>query len=83
MRFGALIEALERDLPIMNEHTVIELLREPDGRVVGVVAEGPDGPISVEADLVVACDGMRSPTREMAGPPGRLRAPARGRASAS
>jgi 2-polyprenyl-6-methoxyphenol hydroxylase-like FAD-dependent oxidoreductase len=67
VRFGALIEALERDLPIVNEHTVVELLREPDGRVVGVVAEGPDGRTTFEADLVVACDGMRSPTREMAG----------------
>ena len=68
VRFGALIEALQRDLPIVNEHTVTELVRTGDGgRVVGVVAEGPDGPVTIEADLVVACDGMRSPTRSMAG----------------
>lgn len=66
VRFGALIEALQRDLPIVNEHTVVELAREGD-RVVGVVAEGPDGRVDIESDLVVACDGMRSPTREMAG----------------
>jgi len=66
VRFGALIEALQRDLPMLNEHTVAELVREGD-RVVGVVAEGPDGRVELEADLVVACDGMRSPTRDMAG----------------
>ena len=32
-----------------------------------MVAEGPDGRTTFEADLVVACDGMRSPTRAMAG----------------
>jgi 2-polyprenyl-6-methoxyphenol hydroxylase-like FAD-dependent oxidoreductase len=66
VRFGALIEALQRDLPIINEHTVTELVRDGE-RVVGVIAEGPDGPVEFEADLVVACDGMRSPVREMAG----------------
>lgn len=68
VRFGALIEALQRDLPIVNEHTVTELVRDGDGgRIIGVVAEGPDGPVEFESDLVVACDGMRSPTREKAG----------------
>jgi 2-polyprenyl-6-methoxyphenol hydroxylase-like FAD-dependent oxidoreductase len=68
VRFGALIEALQRDLPIVNEHTVTDLIRAgADGRIVGVVAEGPDGPVEFESDLVVACDGMRSPTREKAG----------------
>ena len=47
VRFGALIEALERDLPIVNEHTVDRAGARADGRVVGVVAEGPDGPITV------------------------------------
>jgi 2-polyprenyl-6-methoxyphenol hydroxylase-like FAD-dependent oxidoreductase len=67
VRFGALIEALARDLPIVNEHTVVELLRDGDGRVAGVVAEGPEGRVTFESDLVVACDGTRSPVRDMAG----------------
>ena len=67
VRFGALIEALQRDLPIVNDHTVVELLHDDDGRVVGVVAEGPNGNTTFESDIVVACDGMRSPTRDMAG----------------
>jgi 2-polyprenyl-6-methoxyphenol hydroxylase-like FAD-dependent oxidoreductase len=68
VRFGALIEALQRDLPIVNEHTVVELIRAgADGRIVGVVAEGPDGRVEIESDLVVCCDGMRSPTRDKAG----------------
>ena len=80
VRFGALIEALQRDLPMVNEHTVTELLRDGD-RVVGVVAEGPDGATTeFEADLVVACDGMRSPVRDMAGLEVELRHAARGRA---
>jgi 2-polyprenyl-6-methoxyphenol hydroxylase-like FAD-dependent oxidoreductase len=66
VRFGAVIEALMRDLPIVNEHTVVEVVRDGD-RVVGVVTEGPDGRATFESDLVVACDGVRSPVREMAG----------------
>jgi flavin-dependent dehydrogenase len=35
--------------------------RRPDGRVVGVDARGPGGePVAVEADAVVAADGVRS-----------------------
>lgn len=67
VRFGAVIEALARDLPIVNEHTVTDLVRGRGGRVVGVVAEGPDGPVTFESDLVVACDGVRSPVRDKAG----------------
>lgn len=37
------------------------------GRVVGVKAEGPDGPLRVSADLVVACDGRHSTLRAAAG----------------
>lgn len=66
VRFGALIEALQRDLPIVNDTTVVELVKDGE-RVVGVVADGPDGRVTYESDLVVACDGMRSPTRDMAG----------------
>ena len=101
VRFGALIEALQRDLPIENELTVTELVTNDIGRVTGVIAEPtpeevlagarggvdasgntgglgdavegevsgerPSGPVTFEADLVVACDGTRSPVREMAG----------------
>ena len=42
------------------------LIRE-GGRVVGVQADGPQGPLTVRADLVVACDGRRSTLREDAG----------------
>ena len=67
VRFGALIEALQRNLPIVNDTTVSDLVRDGEGRVVGVEADGPEGRVTYEADLVVACDGMNSPTRRMAG----------------
>jgi 2-polyprenyl-6-methoxyphenol hydroxylase-like FAD-dependent oxidoreductase len=67
VRFGALIEALQRDCPMHNEHTVTELLRDDTGRVVGVAADSPNGRVEFESDLVVACDGTFSPTRKMAG----------------
>jgi 2-polyprenyl-6-methoxyphenol hydroxylase-like FAD-dependent oxidoreductase len=34
---------------------------------VGLHVTGPDGDETLETDLVVACDGVRSPVREMAG----------------
>lgn len=67
VRFGALIEALARDLPVAYEHTLLDLVRDGDDRVVGVVVEGPDGRAEMPADLVVACDGVASPTRALAG----------------
>jgi 2-polyprenyl-6-methoxyphenol hydroxylase-like FAD-dependent oxidoreductase len=42
-------------------------LVERDGRVHGVRANGPDGPIEIAADLVVACDGRGSVLRGAAG----------------
>jgi len=42
------------------------LIRE-GGRVVGVQAQGPQGPLTVRADLVVACDGRHSTLRDAAG----------------
>jgi 2-polyprenyl-6-methoxyphenol hydroxylase-like FAD-dependent oxidoreductase len=53
-------------MSVEHERTVSGLLRD-DGRVTGVVAEGPDGAEQIPADLVVACDGMHSPVRAMAG----------------
>lgn len=64
---GKLLHALARDLPVEYEHTVTELVANDEGRVVGVVAEGPEGFRTYEADLVVACDGINSPVRTMAG----------------
>ena len=61
VRFGALIEALARDLPVVYEHTVVDLIRDGDDRVVGVEVEGPDGRTTIDSDLVVACDGVMSP----------------------
>lgn len=46
----------------------IGLLRE-GRRVCGVVAEGPEGPLTVRADLVVACDGRDSQLRARSGLP--------------
>ena len=42
------------------------LIRE-GGRVVGLMAEGPDGPLEVRADLVVAVDGRTSVLRDQSG----------------
>ncbi len=37
------------------------------GRVAGVTAAGPDGPVEVRARLVVACDGRHSDVRRLLG----------------
>jgi 2-polyprenyl-6-methoxyphenol hydroxylase-like FAD-dependent oxidoreductase len=47
--------------------TAATSLIEEGGRVVGVNAEGPDGPLEVRADLTVAADGRRSILRDAAG----------------
>jgi 2-polyprenyl-6-methoxyphenol hydroxylase-like FAD-dependent oxidoreductase len=39
---------------------------EEAGRVVGVRAASPDGPLEIRADLVVGCDGRHSTIRERA-----------------
>lgn len=61
------LHTLARDLPVLYEHTVAELVNDGDGRVVGVLVEGPEGRRTIDADLVVACDGVMSPVRNMAG----------------
>ncbi len=40
-------------------------LIEEDGAVVGVRAEGPDGPLEIRADLVIAADGRHSTLRAL------------------
>lgn len=64
---GVLLERLTEGVEVRYEHTVSDLLRDTHGRVTGVTAAGPDGPSQISADLVVACDGLRSRVREMAG----------------
>jgi 2-polyprenyl-6-methoxyphenol hydroxylase-like FAD-dependent oxidoreductase len=53
--FGLRMEAKVTDLVV------------DDGRVVGVQAETPTGPLEVRADLVVGADGRHSTVRERAG----------------
>jgi 2-polyprenyl-6-methoxyphenol hydroxylase-like FAD-dependent oxidoreductase len=43
-----------------------DLLRE-DARITGVVAQTPDGPVEIAADLVIAADGRHSTLRPLAG----------------
>jgi 2-polyprenyl-6-methoxyphenol hydroxylase-like FAD-dependent oxidoreductase len=52
------------DLHMKSEAT--DLIEE-GGRVVGVRAKGPDGMLTIRADLVVGCDGRHSIVREKAG----------------
>jgi 2-polyprenyl-6-methoxyphenol hydroxylase-like FAD-dependent oxidoreductase len=51
---------------VKKQAEVIDLL-ETDGRVSGVKATTPDGPIEISADLVVGADGRHSIVRELAG----------------
>jgi 2-polyprenyl-6-methoxyphenol hydroxylase-like FAD-dependent oxidoreductase len=64
---GLVLNGLGRDVPVLHEHSVTALTRDETGRVTGVVGEGPGGAVEIPADLVVACDGMRSRVRGMAG----------------
>ncbi|MGP0093623.1 MAG: FAD-dependent oxidoreductase [Xanthobacteraceae bacterium] len=47
--------------------TQVTRLIEADGRVIGVHASGPEGPLDVRADLVVGADGRQSTVRQCAG----------------
>jgi 2-polyprenyl-6-methoxyphenol hydroxylase-like FAD-dependent oxidoreductase len=42
-------------------------LIEEGGRIVGVRAQTPEGPLTIRADLVAGCDGRASTVREQAG----------------
>jgi 2-polyprenyl-6-methoxyphenol hydroxylase-like FAD-dependent oxidoreductase len=42
-------------------------LIEESGKVVGVLAEGPDGPLEVRSRLVIGADGRHSTLRDLAG----------------
>ncbi len=52
------------DLRMQAEAT--DLIDE-NGRIVGLIADTPDGALTIRAGLVVACDGRRSTIREKAG----------------
>lgn len=47
--------------------TAAEGLVEEHGRIVGVRATGPEGPLEIRADLTIAADGRTSRMRESAG----------------
>jgi 2-polyprenyl-6-methoxyphenol hydroxylase-like FAD-dependent oxidoreductase len=51
----------------LKMETEVTALIEDEGRIVGVRATSPDGPIEIRADLVVAADGRSSVLRESAG----------------
>ncbi|HZS82391.1 MAG TPA: FAD-dependent oxidoreductase [Stellaceae bacterium] len=53
---------------LLRRTEVTGLLIE-NGRVAGVAARGPDGPITVRASLVLGADGRHSTVRERAGLP--------------
>jgi len=48
-------------------HEAETLVHDARGRVTGVVARSPEGPIQFNADLVVGCDGRHSVLRAAAG----------------
>jgi 2-polyprenyl-6-methoxyphenol hydroxylase-like FAD-dependent oxidoreductase len=52
-------------LKVMMSAQVTDLLRSA-GRITGVTATTPAGPLEVRADLVVACDGRASTVRQAA-----------------
>jgi 2-polyprenyl-6-methoxyphenol hydroxylase-like FAD-dependent oxidoreductase len=56
------------EFTLLMEHEATGLV-ERDGRVRGVVVRTPQGERSIEADLVVACDGRHSLTRQEAALP--------------
>jgi 2-polyprenyl-6-methoxyphenol hydroxylase-like FAD-dependent oxidoreductase len=52
---------------LLRSTEAVGLIRDPGGRVAGVRADGPDGPVDVEAELTVACDGRGSLVRQALG----------------
>jgi 2-polyprenyl-6-methoxyphenol hydroxylase-like FAD-dependent oxidoreductase len=66
LEVGGLLAMLAEGVPVRHGLRVTALERDGD-RVVGVRAEGPGGAESIPAGLVVACDGMGSPVRALAG----------------
>jgi len=48
------------------QHEATNLIHDGE-RIIGVEAQTPDGPVQVNADLVIGCDGRHSTTRKAAG----------------
>jgi 2-polyprenyl-6-methoxyphenol hydroxylase-like FAD-dependent oxidoreductase len=57
-RFPALTLIMQTQVTTLTEHA---------GRVVGVEASTPQGPLALRAELVVGCDGRSSVVRQVAG----------------
>src|SRR3954447_17267865 len=53
-------------LKVMMSTEAIDLIRHGDA-IAGVRAKTPEGPLDIEADLTIACDGRHSTVRERAG----------------
>jgi len=64
--FVRLVGMFAEDVPVRDRTEVVDLVRD-GARVVGVRVRSPKGEDVIDADLVVACDGIGSPVREMAG----------------
>jgi 2-polyprenyl-6-methoxyphenol hydroxylase-like FAD-dependent oxidoreductase len=60
----------EAGFRLIQQANVVELVRDAD-RVVGLIANTPDGRLEVRADLVVGADGRHSTVRELAALPRR------------
>ncbi len=48
-------------------HTEATELIEKNGKIAGVIAKSPDGPVRILAQLVIGCDGRHAMTRAAAG----------------
>jgi 2-polyprenyl-6-methoxyphenol hydroxylase-like FAD-dependent oxidoreductase len=69
--FTTAVGIVAEGIPVRARTEVVALLRERE-RVVGVRVRDPSGEHELPADLVVACDGIRSAVRDMAGIPADL-----------
>ena len=56
-------------LQVIMQAEATDLIRGADGRVVGLSARTPEGPLEIHADLVVGADGRSSVLRDRAGLP--------------
>ena len=64
--FVGLGDALAAGVPVRRGVALTDLVRERE-RIVGAVLGDGDGAHRIDTDLVVAADGVGSPTRELAG----------------